>query len=341
MRDLLVPIFGDWGAVVAQYLLTVVIVLGLIGAVWWVMRRYSGVHFGGIGRGRVPRLAIVDALAVDRRRRLILVRRDNVEHLLLIGGPSDVVVEGTIQRVRQRSVQAAAQAAVARATLPPAVETPAEPEPPQPETADAGGPERPANEPIPFPLARSAHLQAASGNGRPQPARQRPVRLPESTVTQQPAAAPPPARTATFVEPQRPTRLQPMPAAPPPPEAEPQAAAEPAPEALLPEVMTAEAEPLPPAPPPAPAPATFAEAEWEAAEEARQSALDLGDGDAPATASGEEEMVPVDTAGEEEAAPVAAPEQDGTAPADPAARVGDLEREMARLLDEITTRRSS
>ena len=171
MRDLLVPIFGDWGAVVAQYLLTVVIVLGLIGAVWWVMRRYSGVHFGGIGRGRVPRLAIVDALAVDRRRRLILVRRDNVEHLLLIGGPSDVVVEGTIQRVRQRSVQAAAQAAVARATLPPAVETPAEPEPPQPETADAGEPERPANEPIPFPLARSAHLQAASGNGRPQPAR--------------------------------------------------------------------------------------------------------------------------------------------------------------------------
>ena len=121
-----------------------------------------------------------------------------------------------------------------------------------------------------------------------------------------------------------------MPATPPPPEAEPHALAEPAPEALLPEVMTAEAEPLPPAPPPAPAPATFAEAEWEAAEEARQSALDLGDGDVPATASGEEET-----------APATAPAQDGTAPADPAARVGDLEREMARLLDEITTRRSS
>ena len=46
----------------AQFLLTVVIVLGLIGAVWWFIRRYSGVHFGGIGRGRVPRLAIVDAM---------------------------------------------------------------------------------------------------------------------------------------------------------------------------------------------------------------------------------------------------------------------------------------
>ncbi len=303
MRDLLVPIFGDWGAVVAQYLLTIVIVLGLIGAVWWFMRRYSGVRFGGIGRGRVPRLAIVDAMTIDRRRRLVLVRRDNVEHLLLIGGPSDLVVEGTIQRVRQRSVQQAAQAAVARATLPPATETQAEPEAPQPEPAGAG--ERLANAPIPFPLSRSAHLQAASGNGRSQPgsARQRPARLPEAAITQEPAAAPLPQ------------------------EAERHPLAEPPTETLLPEVMTAEAEPLPPA---APAPATFAEAEWEAAEEARQSALDLGDVDVPATASGEEEMAAATATGE-----------DGTVPAESTASVGDLEREMARLLDEITTRRSS
>src|SRR5262249_17504940 len=35
---------------------------------------------------------------VDNRRRLILVRRDNVEHLLMIGGPSDIVVEPNIVR---------------------------------------------------------------------------------------------------------------------------------------------------------------------------------------------------------------------------------------------------
>ncbi len=39
---------------VAQYLLTVVIVLGLIGAVWWFMRRYSGVHFGGSAADGYP-----------------------------------------------------------------------------------------------------------------------------------------------------------------------------------------------------------------------------------------------------------------------------------------------
>lgn len=39
------------------------------------------------------RLEITDHANVDGRRRLILVRRDNVEHLIMIGGPVDVVVE--------------------------------------------------------------------------------------------------------------------------------------------------------------------------------------------------------------------------------------------------------
>jgi hypothetical protein len=46
----------------------------------------------------MPRLAVIDAAAVDGRRRLVLVRRDNVEHLIMIGGPSDLVVEPNIVR---------------------------------------------------------------------------------------------------------------------------------------------------------------------------------------------------------------------------------------------------
>ena len=41
---------------------------------------------------------MIDYASVDGRRRLILVRRDNVEHLLMIGGPTDVVVEPNIVR---------------------------------------------------------------------------------------------------------------------------------------------------------------------------------------------------------------------------------------------------
>lgn len=39
------------------------------------------------------RLDVVDHANIDGRRRLVLVRRDNVEHLLLTGGPVDVVIE--------------------------------------------------------------------------------------------------------------------------------------------------------------------------------------------------------------------------------------------------------
>jgi hypothetical protein len=71
----------------------------LIGLTFWLIRRFSGGRVGAAEkRGRQPRLAVIDAAAVDGRRRLVLVRRDNVEHLLLIGGPSDFVVEQNIVR---------------------------------------------------------------------------------------------------------------------------------------------------------------------------------------------------------------------------------------------------
>ena len=46
----------------------------------------------------MPRLAIIDAAVIDGRRRLVLVRRDNIEHLVMIGGPTDIVVESNIVR---------------------------------------------------------------------------------------------------------------------------------------------------------------------------------------------------------------------------------------------------
>src|SRR6201994_1460509 len=76
-----------------------VAVLALIGAAAWLVRRFAGNRLGAnTNRGRMPRLAVIDAAAVDGRRRLVLVRRDNVEHLLMIGGPTDIVVEPNIVR---------------------------------------------------------------------------------------------------------------------------------------------------------------------------------------------------------------------------------------------------
>lgn len=42
------------------------------------------------------RLEVVDQANVDGRRRLVLIRRDKVEHLIMTGGPVDVVIETNI-----------------------------------------------------------------------------------------------------------------------------------------------------------------------------------------------------------------------------------------------------
>jgi flagellar protein FliO/FliZ len=81
------------------FIFAFVVVLGLIGLAAWLVRRFAGNRLGAnTQRGRMPRLAVIDAAAVDGRRRLVLVRRDNVEHLLMIGGPTDIVVEPNIVR---------------------------------------------------------------------------------------------------------------------------------------------------------------------------------------------------------------------------------------------------
>ncbi len=49
--------------------------------------------------GHEPRrMTVIDAVRVDGRRRVLLVRRDNVEHLVMVGGPNDLVIESNIMR---------------------------------------------------------------------------------------------------------------------------------------------------------------------------------------------------------------------------------------------------
>ena len=69
------------------------VVLGLIGGFAWLARR-SGM--GGVRttkRGRSDRMEVVEALNIDARRRLVIVRRDDREHLLLLGPDGELVVE--------------------------------------------------------------------------------------------------------------------------------------------------------------------------------------------------------------------------------------------------------
>jgi flagellar protein FliO/FliZ len=104
------------------FFLAFVVVLALIGVVAWLIRRFASNRLGAnTNRGRMPRLAVIDAAAVDGRRRLVLVRRDNIEHLLMIGGPTDIVVESNIVRAMPGRDQLPPRPAVAGADMQPRI----------------------------------------------------------------------------------------------------------------------------------------------------------------------------------------------------------------------------
>ncbi|MBZ7921841.1 flagellar biosynthetic protein FliO [Ensifer adhaerens] len=168
-------------AAVAIGLLCLVIVL-------WVMRNRPSSPFIRGGKNRQPRLAVLDAAAVDTRRRLVLVRRDDVEHLIMIGGPTDIVIESRIGAPAER-----ADVAERKVAEPLAVESrPATREIPQqaapalePETVAAITPVRPVARPEEQPVARVEPVA-------PQRvvAEQRPVAAPVLAAEQRPLARP-------------------------------------------------------------------------------------------------------------------------------------------------------
>ncbi|MCP1548470.1 MULTISPECIES: hypothetical protein [Methylorubrum] len=94
--------FSSEGSYALQFLVIflVILVLFLIAALLFMRLSGRGLTLSASAgqRGRQPRLGIVDIYELDRQRQLILLRRDNVEHLLLVGGPNDVVIERHIQR---------------------------------------------------------------------------------------------------------------------------------------------------------------------------------------------------------------------------------------------------
>ena len=81
-----------------RFVLALTFVIGLI-ALFAALARRAGWGFptAAIKRSDGRRLKVVEVSPLDGRRRLILVRRDDTEHLLLVGPTSELVVETGIQ----------------------------------------------------------------------------------------------------------------------------------------------------------------------------------------------------------------------------------------------------
>jgi hypothetical protein len=194
MQEWIENMVGDTMNPIVAYIIIFLAIILAIYLIVRIARRLLGGTFVAGGKSRHLRLAVMDATPVDAHRRLVLVRRDDVEHLILIGGPTDLVVEQNIKlSVQSQPRQAPVSAPVASAIA-----------------------ERPENLSAPMPLR--AVPPAPQPQQAPRPVAPEPV-MPRPTQTY----TPPPVRSVTplpspvrSVEPLPPTTAQPRPIAPAP-----------------------------------------------------------------------------------------------------------------------------
>jgi flagellar protein FliO/FliZ len=257
---------GDGHA--AQIVLAVVVLVVLIGLLYVLYRLLFAHRLRAPSgtRARGSRLGVVDVYGLDGQRQLVIVRRDNVEHLLMIGGPNDVVVEGNI--VRATTNGAVRDAAKPAAAVPPPQSEPAAELPPAPFPRPVA-PSAVSNvmkrafsqrtEPSLAPAAEPASVRSEEAvvpetRAKPEQARQppEPGRAGNNTVIPLPRApAESPPKPANEAKP-APTPVESPPAAksapePPPRRAPPPKAPEPAPRPALPSPIA----PMRPRPAPA------------------------------------------------------------------------------------------
>ena len=124
-------------------LITLGLAVGLI-LIVWIFRKIFGVAARRASRNRVPRLSVTDQAYVDDKRRLIIVRRDNVEHLVMVGGPTDVVVESGIVRMQKTTPSSSPPVSETPSQVPaPPVRQPEEAKPASVKTGEEKSPEPP------------------------------------------------------------------------------------------------------------------------------------------------------------------------------------------------------
>src|SRR6478609_9368791 len=77
----------------AAFALGIVIVLIVLGL--WLLKMLTRAG-ERLGRVNDKRLQVVDSATVDGKRKVLIIRRDNVEHVIMTGGPQDLVIESGI-----------------------------------------------------------------------------------------------------------------------------------------------------------------------------------------------------------------------------------------------------
>ena len=76
-----------------RFALALVLVLGLIALLAWMLRRFGM----GMKMSKGRRLGVSEVQMLGARHKLMLIRRDDVEHLVILGPAGETVVETGIK----------------------------------------------------------------------------------------------------------------------------------------------------------------------------------------------------------------------------------------------------
>lgn len=74
-------------------LLIVSVAIGLFAVIAFFLKKKFNLAALGQKLNAGSRLSVVETIAVDQKRKLVLIQKDGTEHLVLVGGPTDLVIE--------------------------------------------------------------------------------------------------------------------------------------------------------------------------------------------------------------------------------------------------------
>ena len=108
-----------------KYAVALIVVLLLILIVSGILKKVTAsVRIGG---RKGARLKVLETTMIDSTRTLTLIRRDDIEHLIMMGGPNDLVIEADIGKNLGKSNLTAPIIATAPLAQPPFIQPPGTP----------------------------------------------------------------------------------------------------------------------------------------------------------------------------------------------------------------------
>ena len=88
-------VVGGEGFALMKMIFALLFVLGLMGGLYLILKKL-GLSGHVQNAGAKKRLKVVESVPIDPRRRLVIIQRDDVQHLVIVGPNSETVVETDI-----------------------------------------------------------------------------------------------------------------------------------------------------------------------------------------------------------------------------------------------------